>query len=150
MSGFAAPDPGFEARVRGSFARQALMTTVGARLTDVAPGRVEIQLPFREDLVQQHGFLHGGIVTCIADSACGYAALTMTPADVEVLTVEFKVNFLSPAKGGLFIARGRVTRAGRTLTVCSADVSTSDQGAEKLVATMLATLMAVPGLPAPR
>jgi uncharacterized protein (TIGR00369 family) len=136
-------DESFERRVRSSFARQTLMETIEARLVKVLPGEVEIQIPFRADLAQQNGFMHAGIVTSIVDTACGYAALSLMPANVEVLTVEYKVNFVSPATGHTLIARGKVIRPGRTLTVCAGDVVTvSDQG-EKLVATMLATMMAI-------
>jgi uncharacterized protein (TIGR00369 family) len=133
----------FEARVRESFARQQLMETIGARLSTVAPGEVQIELPFRADLTQQHGFLHAGIVTTIADTACGYAALTLMPDDADVLSVEFKTNLLSPARGESLLARARVVRAGRTLTVCAADVFARQGGEEKVVATMLATIMNV-------
>jgi uncharacterized protein (TIGR00369 family) len=137
-------DPQFEARVRSSFARQRVMGTIGAVLTRVEPGAVTIELPFREDLTQQHGFLHAGIVTTVLDSACGYAAFSLMPADVAVLTVEYKVNLLAPAKGERMVAQGRVLRTGRTLTVCSGDVLAPAGQGDKVVATMLATLMAVP------
>jgi uncharacterized protein (TIGR00369 family) len=110
---------------------------------------VEIRLPFREDLTQQHGFLHAGAMTTIADSACGYAALTLMPPGTAVLTAEFKVNLLAPGEGETVVARGRVLKAGRTLTVCAADVLAVRGGEEKLVVTMLATIMTVrdrPGL----
>lgn len=136
-------DDGFERRVRSSFARQTLMETIEARLVKVLPGEVEIQIPFRADLAQQNGFMHAGIVTSIVDTACGYAALSLMPASVDVLTVEYKVNFVSPATGHTLIGRGKVIRPGRTLTVCAGDVvAVSDQG-ERLVATMLATMMAI-------
>lgn len=143
MLEFEPQDPTFEARVRGSFARQQFMTTIGARIVRVAPGAVDIELPFREDLTQQHGFLHGGVVTAIADSACGYAALSLMAARAAVLTVEFKVNLLAPARGELIVARGRVLRPGRSLTVCSADVVALADGREQTIATMLATMMAL-------
>lgn len=120
------------------------MRTIGAALLRVDPGVVEIELPFREDLTQQHGFLHAGIVATILDSACGYAAFSLMPADVAVLTVEYKINLLAPAQGSRMVARGRVLRAGRTLTVCSGDVVASAADGEKVVATMLATLIAIP------
>ncbi|OLC17863.1 MAG: thioesterase, partial [Candidatus Rokubacteria bacterium 13_1_40CM_69_27] len=122
MVAFAAQDPHFEARVRTSFDRQNLNRTIGARLGRVAPGEVEIELPFREALGQQHGFIHGGIVASIVDTACGYAALTLAPADAEVLTVEFKINFIAPAEGERLFARGRVAKPGRTLSICAGDV----------------------------
>jgi uncharacterized protein (TIGR00369 family) len=147
MERFAPQDPDFEARVRGSFARQQVMATLGASMTQVAPGEVEIQLPFRSDLTQQNGFLHAGIVTTIVDSACGYAAFSLMPLGVNVLTVEYKVNLLAPAVGALFAARGRVVKPGRTITVCTGDVVAVQDGRERLVATMQATMMAVPTRP---
>ena len=141
MPTFEPQDPNFEARIRASFARQKIMKTIGARLTKVAPGEVEIELPFRADLTQQHGFLHAGIVTSIVDTACGYAAMTFMPGDATVLTVEYKVNFVSPAMGKLMIARGHVTKPGRTVTVCAGDVFALSDGKEKLVVTMLGTMM---------
>ncbi|MEK6300894.1 MAG: PaaI family thioesterase [Acidobacteriota bacterium] len=134
-------DPNLEKRIRASFAQQSLMTTIGARMTKVSPGEVVIELPFRSDLTQQHGFVHAGVITAIVDSACGYAALSLMPPDSGVLTVEYKANFVSPAKGEKFIATGRVVKPGRTLTVCSGDVVAVEEGNEKIVATMLATMM---------
>ena len=145
MPAFEPRDPGWEARVRASFALQTVMTTIGARLGRVAPGAVDIELPFRADLCQQHGFLHAGIVTTIADTSCGYAALSLMEPGASVLTVEFKLNLLAPARGERLLARGRATRPGRTLTVCQADVVAVQDGAETPVATMLATLMALQG-----
>lgn len=135
---------GFEPRVRASFARQRVMGTIGAVLTRVDPGAVEIALPYRVELTQQHGFIHAGIVATILDSACGYAAFSLMPADVAVLTVEYKINLLRPAKGDRLVARARVVRSGKTLTVCTGDVIAQTGGSENVVATMLATLMAVP------
>jgi uncharacterized protein (TIGR00369 family) len=149
MPAFESPDPGFEKRIRGSFARQRVMQTIGATMTRVSPGEVEIALPFREDLTQQHGFLHAGVVSIIADSACGYAAYSLMPADAAVLTVEYKVNFLSPAQGDRVVARARVTKHGRTVTVSTCDVFAVTGGREQIVATMLGTLMTIrerPGL----
>jgi uncharacterized protein (TIGR00369 family) len=146
---FEPADAEFERRIRSSFARQGLMEHIGARLTAVSPGAVETELPFRADLTQQHGFVHAGIITSIVDSACGYAALSLLPVHAEVLTVEYKVNFVSPAAGARFIGRGRVIKPGRTLTVCAGDVFTVADGVEKLVATMLATMMGLPGRTAP-
>ena len=136
-------DPGFEARVRGSFAQQAVMETLGARLLRVAPGEVDIELPFRADLTQQNGFLHAGIVTTVLDSACGYAAFTLMPADAGVLSIEFKVNLLAPAQGERVVARGRVVRAGRTISVCQGDAFAVRDGEERHVATMTGTMMTV-------
>jgi uncharacterized protein (TIGR00369 family) len=145
MPAFEAQDSAFEARVRESFARQRVMQALGASLTRVSPGEVEIVLPFRQDLTQQHGFLHAGIVSTVADSACGYAAYSLMPADAAVLTVEYKVNFLSPAQGDRMIARARVTRPGRTVSVCTCDVFAVKDGKERIVATMLGTIMTVRG-----
>jgi uncharacterized protein (TIGR00369 family) len=142
---FLSQDPDFEARVRRSFALQRVMETIGARLARVAPGEVDVELPFREDLTQQNGFLHAGIVSTVLDSACGYAAFTLMPADAGVLSIEFKVNLLAPARGERIIARGRVVRAGRTISVCTADAFAIQAGAERHVATMTATLMAIAG-----
>jgi uncharacterized protein (TIGR00369 family) len=131
-----------EKRVKDSFARQSAMTTIGASITRVEQGEVIIELPFRSDLTQQHGFLHAGLVTMIVDTACGYAALTLMPVSAAVLTAEYKINFLSPAEGEKLIARGRVLKPGRTLTVCFGEVHAKKDGKEKLVATMLATMIA--------
>jgi uncharacterized protein (TIGR00369 family) len=143
MVSFQPAHPAFEARVKASFARQAMMTTLGATLEHVAPGEVDIRLPFRADLTQQHGFLHAGAMTTVVDSACGYAALTLMPTGAAVLTVEFKVNFMAPGKGEGIVARGRVLRAGRTLTTCTGDVFAVEGREEKLALTMLATMMTV-------
>jgi len=141
-------NPHFEQAVRNSFAAQQLMATIGARLTVVAAGEIEIRVPFRSDLTQQHGFLHAGIVTSALDSACGYAAFSLMPQDVGVLTVEFKTNLLAPARGEELIARGRVVRAGRTITVCQAEGSMLTGASEISVATMIATIMMVGDRPA--
>ena len=140
-------NPDFDRVVRESFAKQEAMKTLGASLCRVEPGQVEIQLPYRDDLTQQHGFLHAGVVTAVLDSSCGYAAFSLMPPGTGVLSVEFKVNLLAPAKGEMLLARGRVVRAGRTITVCQADgVMLSDSG-EIPVATMLATIMTVTARP---
>ena len=145
MTDFDPQDPEYETRVRASFARQRVMATIGAELTRVAPGEVEIALPFRADLTQQNGYLHAGIVAAIVDSACGYAAMSLAPAGGEVLSIEFKVNLLAPAAGDSFNARARVVRAGRNITVCTGDVFAVRAAGEKIVATMLATMMNVRG-----
>ena len=119
------------------------METIGAALTRVEPGIVEIALPYKTALTQQHGFLHAGIVATILDSACGYAAFSLMAADVAVLTVEYKINLMRPAQGDRFVARGRVLKAGRTLTVCAGDAYAIADSSEKLIATMLATVAAV-------
>jgi uncharacterized protein (TIGR00369 family) len=138
-------DPDFEARVRRSFARQRFMETLGAAIERVAPGEVDVAVPFAEKLQQHHGFLHAGVGTTLMDNACGYAALTLMPPGAAVLSVEFKVNLLSPGKGESFVARGRVLRHGRTVTVCTADLVARHGGVEKLVATMTGTMMTVVG-----
>jgi uncharacterized protein (TIGR00369 family) len=135
-------DPDFEARVRASFGRQRVMATIGARLLRVSPGRVEIEASFAEELTQQHGYLHAGIVTALVDSACGYSALSLLPSGIEVLTVEYKVNFLAPAQGERFVARGQVERLGRRVTVCSGEVVAVTGSEENRVAVMLATMIA--------
>lgn len=142
MSTFQPADPDFEARTRASFERQRVMHLIGAEMTRVAPGRVAIELPFREDLTQQHGFFHAGMTSTIADSAGGYAAFTLFPADASVLTAEFKINLLAPAAGARLIAEGRVVKPGRTLTACDLEVyADPGDGGRKLVAKGLQTLV---------
>jgi uncharacterized protein (TIGR00369 family) len=145
VTAFVPQDPEYETRVRGSFARQRAMQTFRAKLARIAPGEVEIEMPFGEELTQQHGYLHAGIIAAIVDSACGYAALTLTPPGTEVLSIEFKLNLLSPAVGERFVARAKVKRAGRNVTVCVGDLFALSEAEEKLVATMLATMMQVTG-----
>jgi uncharacterized protein (TIGR00369 family) len=136
-------DPKFAARVRDSFARQKAMALIGASLTVVEPGYVEIALPWRDDLTQQKGFVHGGILGMIADTACGYSAFSLMPADCSLVTVEYKINILTPARGSL-VAKGEVVKPGRTLTVARAEVYSEDG---KHVATMQQTLMMLAGIP---
>ena len=137
-------NPNFADEVKDSFAEQPIMDLIGAELSLVEPGVVEIMLPFRDDLTQQHGYLHAGVVTTIADSACGYAAYSLMPAGSEVLSVEFKVNLLRPAQGENFVARAEVIKAGRTLTVVRADVfGIAENGDKELVATMQGTMICV-------
>ena len=131
----------FEKKVRDSFGRQLFMSTIGAEITTVDRGRVEIRFPFSPTLTQQNGFVHAGAVTSILDSACGYAALSIASEDSEVLSVEFKVNLLAPGVGESFVARAVVKRAGKRLAVCTADAFAVRAGEEKLIATMLATMM---------
>lgn len=135
--------PEYVTRVHESFDQQTVMATMGAQLTEVTAGTVTIELPYNRELCQQHGFLHAGIVTTIVDSACGYAAYTLMPAEAEVLTVEFKVNFMVPAKGERFVAQGRVIRAGRTLTITQGDVWAILDGERKHIAMMQATVMTI-------
>jgi len=135
-------NPSFAEDVAHSFAQQPIMNLIGARLSLVEPGVIEITLPYRADLAQQHGYLHAGVVTTIADSACGYAAFTLMPAGSNVLSVEFKVNLLRPAQGVEFVARAEVIKAGRTLTVVRADVfGIAANDDKELVATMQGTMI---------
>ena len=137
------PDPAFESRIRSSFDQQGLMKTIGAHLVKVAPGEVAIELPTSKAFTQQHGFIHAGILSTIADNACGYAAYTLMPANSEVLGVENKINFLAPGKGERFVAIGKVIKVGRTLAVCSGEVWAYNNGEKTLVAVMQSTLMAL-------
>jgi uncharacterized protein (TIGR00369 family) len=141
VTGFKPEDPNFAERVRESFSRQRAMELFGAHLTRVEPGIIEIVLPYRDDLTQQHGFVHAGVVTAIADTACGYAAYTLMPAESDVLSVEFKVNLLRPASGESLTARAEVVKPGRTITVVRADVVGREDEKETLIATMLATMI---------
>jgi len=135
-------NPSFAEEVAASFAQQPIMNLIGAQLSLVEPGVIEITLPYRTDLTQQHGYLHAGVVTTIADSACGYAAYSLMPAGSEVLSVEFKVNLLRPARAETFVARAEVIKAGRTLTVVRADVfGVAGNGDRELLATMQGTMM---------
>lgn len=135
----------YETRVHESFARQGAMQTLGARLALVAPGAVDIELDWATGLTQQHGFLHAGMVATALDSACGYAGLTLMAEDAAVLTIEFKINLLAPARGERFRMEGRVLKPGRTITVCEGRAYALEGAQEKLVATMGCTLMAVTG-----
>ncbi len=139
----AAQDRDADQRVRESFSRQSIMTTIGASVHSVRRGEVEIVLPFADHILQQHGFIHAGAVATIADSACGYAALSVMPADAAVLTTEFKINLLSPAKGERLRAVGRVVRAGKKLVITMGEVFADEGGASKQVALITATMMVV-------
>jgi len=143
--GFEVLDPHYQRRVRESFARQGLMKHLGAELVALEPGGAEIRVPFRSELTQQHDYFHAGVTGAIADSACGYAAYTLMPADASVLTVEYKINLLAPADGEELIARARVVRSGKTLKICTADVFVRKGGAETHCATVLATIMCMAG-----
>jgi len=140
-----AQDPAYAERVRDSFDRQAFMGTLGARLGHVGPGEVDIELPVEPGLTQQHGFVHAGALASVLDSSAGYAAFTLMPADSAVLSVEFKLNLLEPARGERIVARGRVVRTGRTISVCRADAVALAGGRETLVATLQGTMMCVRG-----
>lgn len=139
-------DPGWEAKVRASFARQTFMQTIGATLGPVAPGRCEISLPFRTDLCQQHGFLHGGVVTAIAANAGGYAAFTLMPSGTSVVGIEYKLNLFASPAGERFVARGQVLRPGRTLHVVQAEIEAEQDGQWRPVGRMLATMMCAKGI----
>ena len=145
MSDLAPRDPAFAARIQASFAKQGLMTSLGASLLHVAPGMVEIALPASASVSQQHGFIHAGALAAIADTAAGYAALSLMSAGVGVLTTEFKINLVAPAKGDRVIARGRVVKAGRTLTLGQTEVFAESATGEKLVALLTATFMVIEG-----
>ena len=142
--GYQVSNPLFAEDIKQSFARQSIMGLIGAELHLVEPGLVEITVAYRKELTQQHGYLHAGVVTTIADSAAGYAAYSLMPAGSEVLSVEFKVNLLRPAKGPALLARAEVIKPGKTLTVVRADVfGLSETGARELVATLLGTMFCI-------
>lgn len=147
QAGFPVIDEKYERRVRESFSRQGLMKHLGAELIELKAGHAAIRVPFRTELTQQHKYFHAGVSGAIADSACGYAAATLTPAESAVLTVEYKLNLLVPAEGDELLARARVLRSGRTLKICAADVHARKNGKEVHCATMLATIMCLPGKP---
>jgi len=136
-------DPRFAQRCRASFARQKAMALIGATLTVVEPGYVEIELPYREDLTQQKGFIHGGVLGMIADTACGYAAFSLMPAGCSLVTVEYKINILAPARRAL-VAKARVVKPGRTLTIARGEVYADDG---RHVASMQQTLMMLGNTP---
>ncbi len=147
MTELTPPDADFAARVRASFARQGVMKLINATMTRVEPGLVTIELPFRDDLTQQHGYFHAGITSTIADSAGGYAGFTLFPAASSVLTVEYKMNLLAPAEGERLVATGRVRKSGRTLTVCELEVVAFKNGAGTLCALGMQTLICLHGRP---
>ena len=145
-SQFEPNDPDYKSRIAQSFAVQAIMQTIGASLLEVRPGQVEIGLPFDQRLTQQDQFIHAGVSSTIMDSACGYAAFSLMPADARVLTIEFKINLLAPAAGERFRAIGKVLKPGRSVFVAEAELYAETghkSNTSKLVATMVATLMAV-------
>lgn len=142
-SQFEPRDPDFKARVGASFDAQTVMQLIGASLRTVEPGRIEIELPYRADLTQQDNFLHAGISSTIMDSACGYAAFSLMPAEARVLTIEFKINLLAPAAGERFVAVGKVRKSGRSVFVAESELHASAGGDDRLVATMVGTLMAL-------
>ena len=133
-------NPRFESDIRESFASQSFMRSIGAELSSVSAGSVEVSLPIRGDLLQHHGYLHGAVIAAVVDTACGYSALSLMPPESSVLTVEYKVNFMSPANGDRVIARGRVLRPGRRLTVCYGEAFAQVDGCEKMIAALTATM----------
>jgi uncharacterized protein (TIGR00369 family) len=143
MTSFELKDPEYQARVRASFERQEAMKTLRIEIVRLEPGDIELAMPYSDCYTQQHGFVHAGIVATALDSACGYAAFSLMPADAAVLTVEFKINLVAPAKGERFLFGARVVKAGRTITVCEGRAVAVDAEGEKLVATMTGTMMAV-------
>jgi len=147
MSAFQPVDLDYAARIRDSFARQGMMGHLGARLARIEPGVVEIELPFRTEVTQQHGLFHGGVTGAIADTAAGYAAFTLIPADASMLTVEYKINLMAPADGEMLIATGRVVKPGRTLTICEAEVVVVKNGARTICARGLETMIRLDGRP---
>ncbi|MFN7131718.1 MAG: PaaI family thioesterase [Myxococcales bacterium] len=140
-------DPAFEQKVRESFEKQKVMAFLGARLTRLEPGLCEIELPFRDELTQQHGYFHAGVMTTVMDSAGGYAGFSLFPPDSSVMAVEFKVNFMNPGDGDLFVATGRVLKSGRTLTVCSLEGAVRKAGKLTPCAAGMQTLMCLQGTP---
>lgn len=140
---YSVADENYVDRIRTSFQKQGAMETIGGRLMKVEPGEVHIEFPFSHAITQQHGFVHAGIMTAVVDTACGYAASTLMSAESEVLTIEYKVNFLAPAKGTEFVAIGRVVKPGRTISVCTGEVMVKQESGYKTVILMQATMMAV-------
>lgn len=140
-------DPQWDAKVWASFARQTFMATIGARLAQLQPGYCEVAIPFRGDLCQQHGYLHGGVITAVAANAAGYAAFSLMPDGSSVLGVEYKINLLGPAAGERFIAIGRVLKPGRRLSVVECEVEAEDAGRRKLIGKMLTTMMCLEDMP---
>jgi uncharacterized protein (TIGR00369 family) len=138
-------DVNFAEKVRNSFARQGFMKTLGAILTNVEPGAVEIRLPYQSALTQQHQFLHAGVVAAVLDTACGYAAFTLMPPEAEVLTVEYKINLLAPAQGDELLARAQVLKPGRTISVCNGEAIMRQGDDERLVAQMTGTMISITG-----
>ncbi len=142
-SAFEARDPRFEEKIRESFEKQRIMSLIGASLLRIEPGLVEIELPFRADLVQQHGFIHAGVISTIADSAGGYAAYSLMPEGTSVLSVEYKLNLVRPAAGERFVGVGRVKRAGKQITVCEIEAMAVSNGTARCCATGLQTIMCI-------
>lgn len=147
MPAFQAKDADFRRRVAASYARQTFLATIGARMTALEPGTCELSLASRPDLCQQHGYLHAGVTTTLADTAAGYAAFSLMPAGSSVLTIELKINLINPARGERLVARAEVLKPGRTVTVVRSDVFAIADGIETLVASMLASMMCLADSP---
>ena len=146
---FVAKDPDYAQRVRASFARQGAMTLIGAAMTGLAPGYCAIAIQPHPEILQQHGYVHAGIVATLVDSAGGFAGFTLFPADSSVLTVEFKLNLLAPATGDRLVAEGFVVKPGRTLVITRGEVHAEKGGQRTLVALMQQTLIVMHGKPDP-
>lgn len=142
-SQFEPSDAGYKDKVIESFNRQEVMKTVKASILAIRPGEIELEFPYQSNLTQQHGFIHAGIVSTVLDSACGYAAFSLMPGNAAVLSIEFKINFLSPAKGERFRAVGRVKKPGKNITVTEGELFSYSQGEQKLIAVMVSTMMSV-------
>lgn len=145
MTAFVPADENYREKVEKSFDRQQAMETIGISLEKVEPGRVVLNMPYNEAYTQQHGFVHAGILSTALDSACGYAAFSLMPEEAAVLSIEYKVNLLAPAKGEKFIIKGQVLKAGKTVTVCQAEAYSVNGGEKKLVAQMTGTMMTIIG-----
>ena len=143
MVSFKPKDPQYRSRVEASFNQQQVMKTLSVEIESLQPGEIELIMPYGVAYTQQHGFMHAGIIATVLDNACGYAAFSLMPDDVAILTVEFKTNLLAPARGERFLFRGKVVKPDRTITVCEAQAFAVGGGEEKLVATMTGTLMAL-------
>ena len=143
MSSQFKPSAGYKEKVIESFNRQGMMKTINASILAIRPGEIELEFPYQSNLTQQHGFIHAGIVSTVLDTACGYAAFSLMPENAAVLTIEFKVNLLSPAKGERFRAVGKVKKPGKYITVTEGELFSHVEGGQKLVATMVATIMSV-------
>ena len=143
MSSQFKPGAGYKEKVIESFNRQGMMKTINASILAIRPGEIELEFPYQSNLTQQHGFIHAGIVSTVLDTACGYAAFSLMPENAAVLTIEFKVNLLSPAKGERFRAVGKVKKPGRNITVTEGELFSHEEGEQKLVATMVCTIMSV-------
>jgi len=141
--GFVPRDANYRDKVQKSFDRQRAMDSLGITIENIEPGRIELRMPYLEEYTQQHGFLHAGILSTAMDSACGYAAFSLMPEEAAVLTIEYKINLLAPAKGDFFLLIGKVLKAGETTTVCQAEAYSNKEGEKKLIAHMTGTLITI-------